>query len=165
MEIEIEVDLNKKDEIHLMGWSEQVFPIEGKGLCWCATPMHVVARKNGEPVSHLGFGEFLIHSESESFRVVGVGGVVVLPEHQGQHIPAALFSRLHSSDFALKISHIFTLFCPRRLVAYYERLGYTLYEGTLSFLQSGRQVESSFCFMYRGKCNLGSKVIVPSNPW
>lgn len=165
MEIKIEVDLNEKDGSHLMGWSEQVFPVEGKNLSWSSTSLHVVAREKNEPISHLGFGAFLIDTEFESLKVVGVGGVVVRPEHQGKNIPSALFSTLHSSELALQISDVFTLFCPHRLVAYYQKVGYILYKGTLTFLQSGNQVKSSFCFMYRGKCNLGSHIVVPSNPW
>ncbi len=165
MEIEIELDLSKEDERHLMAWGEQVFPIEGKSLSWSSTPLHVVARNKNEPIAHLGFGEFIIQTESDSLKVVGVGGVVVRPEHQRKNIPSALFSVLHSSESALRISHIFTLFCPLRLVTYYEKLGYTLYRGTSSFIQAGSQVKSSFCFMYRGQCNLGSEIVIPSNPW
>jgi predicted N-acetyltransferase YhbS len=165
MEIEIEDDLGLEDERNLMGWSDQVFPIEGKDLFWSSVPFHIVARNDGEPIAHVGFGEFLIQSKTESLKVVGIGGVVVRPEYQGKNIPNLLFSKLHSSELALGISSIFSLFCPHRLVGYYEKQGYTLHKGTLSYLQPGKQVESTFCFMYRGQCELGSRIVVPSNPW
>ena len=165
IDIEIQTTLTPEDDKHLMGWSEQVFPIEGKPISWAPLAYHIVARDGDEAVGHIGFGEFTLEFGDERLSVIGVGCVVVRPEYQGQGLPSAMFAKLHASQLALNLSPEFTLFCPQRLVSYYERHGYVLYQGDYTFMQSEKQVGSTFCFMHRGPSTLGDKITIPSNPW
>ena len=167
MKIAITESLNSFEHDYLMGWKESVFPIEGQSICWSSLSHHILARENNKPIAHIGFGEFTIQTQSESYKVIGVGGVVVRPEFQGKNIPSLLFKKLHESQIALNYSNLFALFCPARLVPYYTKHGYSLYRGPVSFMQDDGLRKSSFNFMIRGLKikNQDLNLTVPTKPW
>lgn len=103
--------------------------------------------------------------DSVAHLVVGVGGVVVRPEYQGQGIPALLFRELHDQGIRKTGGESFALFCPDRLVMYYERHGYRLHNGDVQFLQWGEKVVSSFKFMHRGAIEPSGPVELTTAPW
>ena len=169
MKIEIQKGIDSEQWDHLTGWREQVFPVEGAGITWAETTWNILAFEGDDrrPVAHVGFGEFAVELDPGGKRtVVGVGGVVVRPEHQGRHIPELLFERLHSCEEARRISTIFALFCPARLVSYYGRYGYAKFGGKTRFRQAEEDVEfSALSLMFRNLKEQPKSLKVPSEPW
>lgn len=165
MHIEITDSLNAADKAHLMGWSERVFPEEGRQYSWTESTHHIVAYESAEPVAHLGFGLFEIQNGDQAEQVIGVGGVVVRPEWQGQRIPNRLFAHLHSTDVLDARDRIFTLFCPARLEPYYAHMGYKNFEGDV-LIPDGEGVKRfAFSFMYRGDAGFRPVITLTTNPW
>ena len=167
MKIVITESLNSFENDYLMRWKKNVFPVEGQSICWSSLSHHILARENNKAIAHIGFAEFTVQIHSESYKVIGVGGVVVRPEFQGKNIPGLLFKKLHESQIALSYSNLFTLFCPARLVPYYTRHGYVQSRGSVSFMQDDGLRESSFDFMVRGLKieNKDLNITVPTKPW
>lgn len=165
IKIEIRKGIDKSEEDYLERWGEQVFPIEGRDYTWSPTSHHIIARDGLTPIGHIGFGEFNIQTAAGVMTVIGVGGVVVRPEHQGKNIPASMFEALHKARECGAHKKLFTLFCPERLVTYYRRHGYTLYENEVMFMQNKQLVKSDFCFMHKGEASLGPYVHLTTEPW
>lgn len=165
MKILIEDSISSSDSESLFKWSDVVFPKEGRGFCWEKPSRHIVARANGLAVAHIGIGEYLVCGDRE-VRVLGVGGVVVRPEYQGKNIPSMMFNLLYATASLNTSSNISTLFCPTRLVRYYERYGYKEYEGGVRFLQKLEYTETSlFQFLVKGDLGMTGQLSIPSNPW
>ncbi len=161
MVVTIENELQKTSMASLFQWSDNVFPAEGKRYEWALAQKHIVAWHGKAPMAHLGIGDYIIKGVA-AHQVIGVGKVVVRPEWQGRDIPRALFTRLHEQYAA----HVHTLFCPDRLVGYYERHGYELYHGDFTVVQGDSWVGMpEFNFMYHGQIDLGSSIRVPGRPW
>lgn len=168
MEIKLVDELSDSENRHLFHWRERVFPIEGKELTWAQSAWHLLAFDGGEmPIAHLGYGNFSIFIDGlYREQVVGVGGVVARPEVQGKNIPSNLFNHLHESAHALALSKVFTLFCPERLIGYYQKHGYIAFGGELSFLQGGSQTTSeNFMFMSYGRPLSAHTIKIESEPW
>lgn len=165
MTIELTEHLYEQDRNDLLHWSREVFPVEGQALQWCEPSHHLVYRQAGQAIGHIGFGRYVVLSGGEALDVVGVGQVVVRPEHQGQGIPKDLFEALHRRAPALLGPELFTLFCPPRLQAYYRHHGYQTLEGTVTSRESEALANSDFCFMYRGSPEPGRQLTLLGHPW
>lgn len=166
MKITITEKVNADHWHHLTQWRERVFPEEGIGKEWTDVSWHILAFSDEQnPVAHLGFDAFDILIDGSAQKVVGVGGVVVRPEYQGQGIPAMLFNSLHRQGVEKTGADIYALFCPERLVSYYRKHGYTRHEGDVWFLQQGVKVLSRFEFMHRGGLATAARVELQSPPW
>ena len=113
IQLTITDQLSGEDRDRLMGWRERVFPEEGIGMDWSTCDHHVLASSNGEAIGHIGFDLFDLRIDDVPNRCIGVGGVVVVPEFQGQHVPNLMFAGLqewrgqHERDHAeWLVSHL-----------------------------------------------------------
>lgn len=166
MRIETRQGITEAETKYLMHWRERVFPEEGRGKEWSSVAWHTIAySQEGHPVAHLGFDGFRILVDSMEQRVVGIGGVVVRPEFQGQRIPEQLFNEVHDRGVYKVGAKVCTLFCPSRLVRYYEKHGYTRHQGSVHFMQQGNRVLSNFEFMHRGDLRPDATVELQGAPW
>lgn len=168
MEIKFVNNLSSEQYNYLFNWKNPVFSIEGQNVIWAKSTSHLLAfDQSDKPIAHLGYGRFPIYIKGQGMTyVVGVGGIVVRPEAQGNGIPGQLFNFLHNSAHALDISKTFTLFCTKSLAEYYQKHGYILFEGEFSFLQNGvPSTNENFVFMYRGEPLTVDKIEIQSEPW
>ena len=164
--VEIVATLSEADTESLFGWDENIFPAEGRKFSWEHPSHHIIARVDGNAVAHIGIGHFVVRSKDASIDVIGVGGVVVRREFQGQGLPRILFAELATTDTLRADQKPATLFCPERLVTYYEQHGFRRYEDAVAVLQHGRYVDAApFAFMLRGSAPLTGALQVPSAPW
>jgi len=165
MDIVIQTEIDEKDSEHLFKWAERVFPEEGKDYLWSQSTHHIIARDNGKPVGHIGFAEYRVIGETEK-NVIGVGGVVVRPEHQGKKIPAKMFEVLNSTDTLNAGDSVKTLFCPKNLVSYYQGHGYQEHTYGFRFMQKqGYATSDRIHFLFRGELGLSCNISIPSFPW
>lgn len=166
MEIQITEKIDPGHWHHLTQWRERVFPEEGIGKEWTEVSWHLLAFADDQnPVAHVGFDVFDILIDGVKQKIIGVGGVVVRPEYQGQGIPAILFESLHEQGFEITGVDIYALFCPSRLGAYYSRHGYLRHNGEVWFVQNGVTVLSQFEFMHRGGIAQSAYIELLSPPW
>jgi predicted N-acetyltransferase YhbS len=165
VDIELTEFMGKPDKALLMEWSEHVFPVEGRKHTWSAPTHHIIARSSGEPIAHLGFGRYEIMNVRQAMQVVGVGGVVVRPQWQGQNIPQRLFACLHSTEVLDARESVCTLFCPARLESYYARQGYQKFTGEVLIPVGERHERIDFSFMCRGNTEFGSPITLLTDPW
>lgn len=165
MECCIQTEIEEDEFNYLFKWRKHVFPLEGRGFVWSEPTHHIVARDNGKAVGHIGFGAYTIIGEAEKV-VIGVGGVVVRPEYQGRKIPGNMFAVLNSTDTLNAKDRIKTLFCPKRLVSYYENHGYEDFCHGFRFNQKyGYTRSDKLHFMTRGELGLTRFLSIPCYPW
>lgn len=96
MRIETQSGIAEQDWAYLTQWKERVFPEEGRGKEWSRVAWHTVAySQSNDAIGHIGFDGFRVTFNETECLVVGIGGVVVRPEYQGQGMsaPAALRGR------------------------------------------------------------------------
>ncbi len=168
MKLSIVERLSEEDFDYLFKWDDFVFPIEGKGMDWSKTKYRIVAiGDSGLPIAHIGFAPFELELDnSKNIPVVGVGCVLVRPEHQGKHILNKLFKVLFTCQEASSISSLFALFCPERLESYYQRHGFKKFLGSYTFTQKGKTTSSDkFIFMYKGGDISANAIHIDCNPW
>ena len=165
VKVEISQELADTDWDRLTGWREHVFPEEGIGTEWIGSQQHVVGGVDGSIVAHLGFGVYPLILDSRQSSCIGVGGVVVLPEFQGQHLPNRLFAELRAWREREFAELPLTLFCPARLVNYYNRHGFREVTLPVSYDQSGRSVPSALPFMSDRPLGAVARIELPTCPW
>lgn len=166
MKIVTKKEVSDEHWAHLTQWRERVFPEEGIGKEWTSTSWHALAyADDNHPAGHIGFDGFTVRVDSAKHLMIGIGGVVVRPEYQGRGIPALLFDEVHHQGKKEFNSEVFALFCPSRLVSYYQRHGYRAHTGSVHILQRGIKTPSSFAFMVRGNIAPDSAIELESAPW
>ncbi|RUR30628.1 GNAT family N-acetyltransferase [Vreelandella nanhaiensis] len=166
MRVETKKEVLESEWRYLTQWKERVFPEEGRGKEWTPVSWHSIAYSEAnDPIGHIGFDSFEVLVDDVPRLVVGIGGVVVRPEYQGKGIPALLFNEAHAQAIKNLGIGVFTLFCPSRLVAYYEKQGYQRYRGAVYFLQQSERVLSTFEFMHYGDLATDGEVLLKSEPW
>lgn len=92
--------------------------------------MHMLARLNGELVSHVAWIERELRaSDIGALRMAYIEAVATAPEHQGRGYATALLSKIPAlvGDFAL------AALSPVN-ADYYRRLGWELWQGPLSYI-------------------------------
>jgi len=122
---------------------EAVYPPEPgvtwDGACreWAAPQWGVFVRDDlGALVSYTGVVEREGAHDGQRVAIGGVGGIATHPEHRGKGYAAIGIGRAidflaaNGADFAL-------LVCRDELIAYYEKLGWRLFEGELIVSQFG----------------------------
>ncbi|MFC7367249.1 GNAT family N-acetyltransferase [Vreelandella zhaodongensis] len=166
MRVETQKGILASEWHYLTQWKERVFPEEGRSKEWSPVSWHSIAYSEAnDPIGHIGFDRFEVLIDAEPRFVIGIGGVVVRPEHQGQGIPALLFNEVHHQASKRLGADVFTLFCPSRLVSYYAKQGYQRHRGGVYFLQQGEKVLSTFEFMHCGELTADGEVVLQSEPW
>jgi predicted N-acetyltransferase YhbS len=165
MEIKSNPTLTEDEIERLFKWREQVVPIEGRAFQWSKPEKHVLVYENGESIGHMGFGRFVI-SGSRVADVIGIGGVVVRPEHQGRRIPELMFKYVAETEELGSNKLPQTLFCPGRLSSYYGKHGFQEYADGCEFLQNGEyQSTDRFVFMAKGLVQMSGKLKIAFRPW
>lgn len=165
MDLQLSETINAAEKVHLMEWSDQVFPVEGRKYTWSEPSHHIIAYAAGKPVAHLGFGRYEIVNGDRRTQLIGVGGVVVRPEWQGNGIPQRLFEVLHSTPELDTRNSVCTLFCPTRLETYYKKHGYQKYGGVVHIPNGEQPKVFDFSFMYRGEAEFSPSISLVTNPW
>lgn len=167
MQIQVLDYLSPQQWDYLTDNNDLAFPEEGHDMQWDDSNWFVVAlNKDNLPISNIGFNGFNLEIYQQRFHVVGVGGVITKQAYRGQGLVPTLFETLHSSEVALGISTTFALFCPLRLVSYYQRAGYKVHNHPVTFRQDNKMSSSTdFAFMLYGDALPEGPVIINGLPW
>ena len=123
----------------LFGWAPDPFGVAKLGLAWRPKDLHFLLEVDQQLVSHVGILKHPVRVGTRSVTLVGLGGVVTVPEAQGQGHASTLIKR--ATDLAFDDWHVDAglLFCLPRMVPYYERRGWSaLEQGVIVDQPSGR---------------------------
>ncbi|MEV6881317.1 GNAT family N-acetyltransferase [Streptomyces sp. NPDC051135] len=113
----------KTDQDEILGDRDDPFGVAAAGLTWLPKKEHFVIRHGDRLVAHAGLLRLPVAIGDAETEVVGVGGVAVAPDMQGQGlarrvVTAALeYARTMGPQHALP-------FCRHPLVPLYQRLGW-----------------------------------------
>ncbi|MER6421011.1 GNAT family N-acetyltransferase [Streptomyces sp. NPDC001137] len=113
----------KADQEEILGKSDDPFGVAWTGLTWRPKEDHFGIRRDARLVAHTGLLRLPVAIGATETEVVGVGGVAVAPDMQGQGlarlvVTAALeHARTMGPQYAL-------LFCRPPLMPLYQRLGW-----------------------------------------
>ncbi|KWT63862.1 acetyltransferase [Streptomyces albus subsp. albus] len=118
----------KADQEGILGNGDDPFGVASTGLTWLPKEEHFGIRHKDRLVAHAGLLRLPVAIGDTKTEVVGVGGVAVAPDMQGQGlarlvVTAALeYARTMGPQHAL-------LFCRPSLVPLYQRLGWHPLDG------------------------------------
>lgn len=111
----------EQDEI--LGDSDDPFGVAATGLTWLPKEEHFGIRHGARLVAHAGLLRLPVAIGDARTEVVGVGGVAVAPDMQGQGLARLVVTA--ALDHARTMGpHHALLFCRPALVPLYQRLGW-----------------------------------------
>lgn len=126
---------------------------EGASREWAGPQWGVFVRDDaGTLVSYTGVVRRKGSADGRPVSIGGVGGIATHPEHRGRGYAslgigrALAYLAARDTDFAL-------LVCRDELVAYYESLGWRLFEGTVLNTQFGKPETFTFNRVMVGNLN------------
>ena len=137
--MKIEIQSNHQvpeDERRQMdAWLDQVFGYDNLGIEWAKDDWSVLARLDGQVVSHVGIVERIGTVEGQPVRLGGIGGVATLPDRRRHgYAEAALRTAAEFMRNELRVE-FGLLICGDQMMPYYGKLGWQLVEGPLMFDQ------------------------------
>lgn len=154
------------DQWHrLSTWRERVFPVEGKDMQWSDLQHHVIAEDAEGAIANIGFDLFNVLADGQAMDMLGIGGVVVMPDYQGRHLPQHLFQRVREYTKKRFPGLPLALFCPPRLISYYKKHNFQLFNGKVTYLQGNLCVDSTFPFMSDVSLQNVTRIDLTTHPW
>ena len=117
--------LSDDEKRSLFGWAPDPFGVAKLGLAWRPKELHFLLEVGQHLVSHVGILDHEVRIGTRSVALVGLGGVVTVPQAQGLGHASTLIKR--ATDLAFDDWHVDAglLFCLPRMLLYYERRGWT----------------------------------------
>ncbi|MEX0289399.1 MAG: hypothetical protein AB3N14_09840 [Flavobacteriaceae bacterium] len=165
IELRIADSLSGEDWRSLTTWREHVFSPEGIGTDWVGGNLHIRASSDGVAIGHIGFGTFTLIIDKVETPCIGVGGVVVVPEYQGQRLPMRMFELLREWRDQKDSNLPLVLCCPKNLLKYYHYHNFKQIVNDVYYLQRGSYEKSKFEWMSDKPLSVKESIYIPSNPW
>lgn len=130
----------KADQEEILGRSDDPFGVASAGLAWLPKEEHFGIRHEGRLVAHAGLLRLPAAIGDAETEVVGVGGVAVAPDMQGQGLARLVVTAALEHARTMGPQHAL-LFCRPPLVPLYQHLGWhSLDEDVLVEQPEGRLV-------------------------
>jgi GNAT superfamily N-acetyltransferase len=129
--------LTDEEQRRLFGWGENIFGVQAHALHWRHKDLRFVMLEDGEMISHAGILKHSVSVEGVPVLVVGLGGVVTVPEAQRKGFARQLVK--HAMSYAETEWKVAAglLFCREEMVPYYEKLGWQTVESPVLIEQPG----------------------------
>lgn len=161
--------LSESERQRLVGWGSDIFGAEQLQLSWRPErDCHFILLVDQQPVSRVGILKHPILVGEQTVLVGGIGGVVTIPQAQGQGYARALLEHVQQFlcdelqvDFGL-------LFCNDRLVPFYERRGWQRIANPVLIDQPAGRIEAPLHVMVypcRQSVFPAGTVMLNSLPW
>lgn len=116
--------LSDDEKRSLFGWAPDPFGVARLGLVWRPKDLHFLLELDGQLVSHVGILKHAIRLGARSVTFAGFGGVVTVPQAQGQGYASTLINKALGLAFDEWHVDAGLLFCLPRMLPYYERRGW-----------------------------------------
>ncbi|WP_030063166.1 GNAT family N-acetyltransferase [Streptomyces natalensis] len=113
----------KTDQEEILGDGADPFGVAATGLTWLPKEEHFGIRHGNRLVAHAGLLRLPVAIGNAETEVVGVGGVAVAPDMQGQGLARLVVTAALDHARAMGPQHAL-LFCRPPLVPLYQRLGW-----------------------------------------
>jgi len=113
----------KTDQDEILGDGDDPFGVAAAGLTWLPKKEHFVIRHGDRLVAHAGLLRLPVAIGDVKTEVVGVGGVAVAPDMQGQGLARRVVTAALDHARTMGPQHAL-LFCRPPLVPLYQRLGW-----------------------------------------
>ncbi|KAA6222946.1 GNAT family N-acetyltransferase [Streptomyces albofaciens JCM 4342] len=117
----------KTDQQEILGEGDDPFGVAGTGLAFLPKEEHFGIRSGGRLVAHAGLLRLPVLIGDVATEAVGVGGVAVAPDMQGQGLARRVVAAALEHARTMGPQHAL-LFCRPPLVPLYQRLGWHLLE-------------------------------------
>lgn len=172
MSLKARDDFSESDLEALHGLKDAVYPPgepwEGASREWSGPQWGVFVRAEGPLVSYTGVVQRQGSVDGDPMTVGGVGGIATHPDHRGKGYASLGLGRAldflaeQGTDFAL-------LVCRDELIAYYDRLGWSVFEGDLVVTQFGEPETFGFNRVMVGDLNqkapVSGTIDLKGPPW
>ncbi|MFD7834415.1 GNAT family N-acetyltransferase [Streptomyces sp. NPDC059761] len=113
----------KTDQEEILGDGGDPFGVAAAGLTWLPKEEHFGIRHGGRLVAHAGLLRLPVAIGDVETEVVGLGGVAVAPDMQGQGLARRVVTAALDHARTMGPQHAL-LFCRPPLVPLYQRLGW-----------------------------------------
>ncbi|MFD5514184.1 GNAT family N-acetyltransferase [Streptomyces sp. NPDC127051] len=113
----------KTDQEEILGDGSDPFGVAAAGLTWLPKEEHFGIRHGGRLVAHAGLLRLPVAIGDVKTEVVGLGGVAVAPDMQGQGLARRVVRAALDHARTMGPQHAL-LFCRPPLVPLYQRLGW-----------------------------------------
>ncbi|MFF4518965.1 GNAT family N-acetyltransferase [Streptomyces mirabilis] len=113
----------KTDQDEILGAGDDPFGVAAAGLIWLPKKEHFGIRHGDRLVAHAGLLRLPVAIGDVETEVVGVGGVAVAPDLQGQGLARRVVTAALDHARTMGPQHAL-LFCRPPLVPLYQRLGW-----------------------------------------
>ncbi|WP_030230199.1 MULTISPECIES: GNAT family N-acetyltransferase [unclassified Streptomyces] len=113
----------KTDQHEILGDGDDPFGVAAAGLTWLPKKEHFGIRHGDRLVAHAGLLRLPVAIGDVETEVVGVGGVAVAPDMQGQGLARRVVTAALDHARTMGPQHAL-LFCRPPLVPLYQRLGW-----------------------------------------
>jgi GNAT superfamily N-acetyltransferase len=131
----------------LFEWGSDIFEGSLYNLQWRPTDYHVIGYLEGHPVTHVGIVAHRVKVGSTKKLVGGIGAVVTVPKHQKRGLAKECLKWAHGyMKSNLRVEFGF-LFCPERLLDFYESVGWKRVKENVLVDQPGGKVIAPICAM------------------
>lgn len=141
MEIRQATALSDAEHQHLFGWGDNIFDTAALGLTWRQKDLHFLLFANQRLASHAALLTHVVDLDGADATVAGLGGVVTLPWAQGNGYARAVVTEAMNTLRAWSVDGGL-LFCIPRMVPYYEKLGWSVFEGPVLINQTPNTIGS-----------------------
>ena len=133
--------LTDAEEHQLYDWGDDIFGASSLHLLWRPKEAHFLMYVDGKAVSCVGVLKHIVSVGEQPVTVGGVGGVVTRPEEQ---------RRGHARQLMQRAAGLFEewgvdaglLFCFRRMVPFYQSLGWKVLEQPVVVAQPAGEIAS-----------------------
>jgi len=159
--------LSEVETRQLFGWGDNIFGVKSLNLRWRPKDVHFLLHIDGRPVSHVGLVKHVVAVDGEPVTVGGVAGVVTIPEAQRQGHARELMQHAMRCLEEWKVD-AGLLFCLKRLISYYEALGWQLVKQPVLIEQPAGEIPSPLEVMvspFGGRPWPAGTVKLNSFPW
>ncbi|MCX4767805.1 GNAT family N-acetyltransferase [Streptomyces sp. NBC_01275] len=113
----------KTEQAEILGDGDDPFGVAAAGLTWLPKEEHFGIRHGGRLVAHTGLLRLPVAIGDAETEVVGVGGVAVAPDLQGQGLARLVVTAALDHARTMGPQHAL-LFCRPPLAPLYQRLGW-----------------------------------------
>ncbi|WP_269856994.1 GNAT family N-acetyltransferase [Streptomyces sp. RPT161] len=113
----------KTDQEEILGHGDDPFGVSAAGLTWLPKEEHFGIRHGDRLVAHAGLLRLPVAIGDVETEVVGVGGVAVAPDMQGQGLARRVVTAALDHARTMGPQHAL-LFCRPPFVPLYQRLGW-----------------------------------------
>jgi GNAT superfamily N-acetyltransferase len=161
--------LTESDRQRLFGWGGDIFGAEPLQLSWRPNrDWRFILLVDNQPVSHVAV---LLHSimvADQPLRVGGIGGVVTIPQAQGQGYAQALLDRVEQFLCCELQVEFGLLFCRDPLGPFHEQRGWQPISNLVRIAQPAGPIDAPLQVMvYPCQCTAfpAGTVVLNSLPW